>query len=482
MDLDAFLGHTAGAGSRGNFLKNWRKKEPPKLTVWLHLAVGMGHARWSHNWPRIMIREDRDTGEAKREVWGGTWVCHESELVLRKQRFREADGSREVPPVICPLCKTIEVIHEMVLDGRLEWTQPVFRFKGTESEHDVTIRAAGIYNGFKSKDLTKEDKAELRSLKIYPSEAWRENAMTRCQYTFAIVDEDHPEEGVQITDEAEALGNAMKRVLKDKIEEIGREAGNPLRTPYPFMWEYRPDEQFEKKYRVVPKTMVECSEEVDALIRSDAPNLDSHLEPGNIATLRSEMESACLIDDFPFDEIFEAAEKLEAEKKKAAKKAAADDAEDAGNDDTEPPEGGDDAPADDDGTDFEPAKLEADESEAEGDDGELYECDVCDFDELKADDLQCPKCGAVYNDDGDVVSRPCAKCKEQVETSTDARVICGACGTIHLSGSWEVVEPEKKKTTKRKATKRKPAKGKATKGHAKDHVDPTDDLPWGKNK
>lgn len=467
MSLDDFLDHSAGGGSRGNFLKNWRKPKDgsePKIIVWLHLAVGLGFARWAHNWPRIVVREDRDTGEARREVWGGTWVCHESELVLRKQRFRDDDDKREVPPVVCPLCKTIEVVRDMVNEGDLDWTDPIFRFAGTDREHDTVIRAGGIYNAFSRRDLTVEEKGELRKAGIRPSEAWRENAIARCQYTFAIVDHDHPEEGVQITDEAEALGNAMKRVLRDKIEEIGREKGNPLRNPYPFLWEYREAESFEKKYRVVPKTAIECTEEVRALISGDPPDLSGHLKPGNIATLRSEMEQACLIDGFPFDEVFGAAESVK----------------------------GDDDAADE-STDFDPDKLEGrtpevkGKPEPEGDDtdpDDLYVCDVCDFDELKATDVQCPKCGAVYDEDGNVESRPCSKCKAQVALAdqskggqtVDGKAVCPSCATVHDAATWEVVEPAAK------GKKRRSTKG-STKGEPLGDpkaVDPTDDLPWGK--
>lgn len=459
MGLDEFLGHSAGSVTRGNFLKKWRKGDPPKILVWLHLSIGLGFARWSHNWPRIVVREDRDTGEPRREVWGGQWVCHENELVLRKQRFRDDDDEREVPPVTCPMCLAIEAVRRMVREGELDWTTPIFKFKGSDSEHDTVIHAGGIYNAFGRRDLSVEEKGELRKAGIRPSEAWRENATARCQYTFAIVDNDHPEDGVQITDEAEALGNAMKSVLRDKLEEVGIEKGNPLRNPYPFLWEYREAESFEKKYRVVPKTMIECTDEIRELISAPPPDLSSHLAPGNIATLRTDMEQACLIDNFPFDEVFGPAEKAAGEAKKAA---------------------GDDDGADDD-ADFDPEKLEGDD-DAEGEEGaeELYVCDVCDFDEMKESDTQCPKCGACYDEEGEVESRPCAKCKSQImlaEQVQGDKAICAECGAIHSVADWSVAEPAKKATKRRSAKSTKAGKpalrGKAT-------ADPSDDLPWGK--
>lgn len=467
MNLDEFLDHSAGSGMRGNFLKNWRKGEPPKIVVWLHLGVGLGHARWSHNWPRVVVREDRDTGEARKEVWGGQWVCHEREFVLRKQRYRNDDGSREVEPVICPLCRTIEVIHKLVREGDLDWLEPVFRFRGSGKEHDTIIRAGGIYNAYSRRDLTKKEKGELREAGVRPSEAWRENATARCQYTFAIVNNDNPEDGVQITDEAEALGNAMKRVLKDKIEEVGREDGNPLRKPYPFLWEYRATEDFEKKYRVVPKTGIELTDEIAELIGGATPDLSSHLSPGNITTLRTEMEEACLLENFPFDEIFGPAEKAEAEAKAAE------------------PDGDPDDDDGEDNTNFPPDEESkvAEKSVGENEEGEeLFICEACDFDELKEDDVLCPKCGAKYDDEGDLVSRPCGKCKADInlaEQVSGGKCICPDCGAIHDAETWKVAEPPKVKKTRRSAGK---AAGKAStgkRGNAKDHVDPKDDLPWG---
>lgn len=461
MSLDDFLEHSAGGGTRGNFLKNWRKSEPAKIIVWLHLSVGLGFARWAHNWPRTVIREDRDTGKARREIWGGTWVCHENELVLRKQRFRDENDERELPPVVCPLCKTIEVVRRMVREGEIDWTEPVFRFRGDDSERDMIIRAGGIYNAFSRRDLTAAEKGELRRAGIRPSEAWRENAIARCQYTFAVVDQENPEDGVQITDEAEALGNALKRVLRDKIEEIGREKGNPLRNPYPFLWEYRADEPFEKKYRVVPKTTIELTDEIRELISGEPPDLSGHLKPGNVATLRSEMEEACLIEGFPFDEIF-----AEAESRIGKHDPSTRDRDEEDVDEEE-------------SIDFDPEKYEREAKPSKPSkpskpepSEELYVCDVCDFDGLRETDVVCPKCGSEYNEDGEVTSRPCANCKALVSLSeaTGGMVRCGECATNHDVETWEVVEQKKKRRLKPKGSLRSNPRA----------IDPEDDLPWGK--
>lgn len=452
MSIDEFLDHSTGGGGRSNFLGNWRKKDPPKITVWLHTQAGFV-ARWVHNWPRIVVRQDKDTGDTRREVWGGQWVCHERELILRKQRFRDENDVREYPPEVCPLCKTIEIIRSAVATGELSWVEPVFKFTGDNDEHEYIITAGGLYNAFAAKDLTPAQKGEMRRAGIKASEAWRENAIARCQYTFVVVDNAHPENGVQLTDEAEALGNAMKRAIRDKIDELGggedgRLKGNPLRNPYPFLWEYREQEMFEKRYRVVPMSSVPLTDEIRALIDEEPPDLAAHARPGNIKALRADMEKAALVD-LPWDDIFGEAER----------RAGIDDADGFGN--AEPG-----AAVDKKEDDFPPSWNEPTTPAATkpgrtpevsskpkiapkapppappAANEELFACDHCGFDQLRATDAECPKCKSTYSEDGRLETRPCAACGVQTPANGEGnRTICPKCATIHDTETWQPVNP-----------------------------------------
>lgn len=442
MSIDEFLDHSTGGGGRSNFLGNWRKKDPPKITVVLHPAVGFS-ARWAHNWPRIMTRQDKETGATRLEVWGGQWVCHERELILRKQRFRDENDVREHPPEVCPLCKTIEIIRGAVASGELNWLEPVFKFQGDDSDHDYIITAGGIYNAFTSKDLTPQQKGEMRRAGVMASQAWRENAMARCQYTFAVIDVAHPENGVQITDEAEALGNAMKRAIRDKIDEYGggetgRLKGNPLRNPYPFLWEYREAEVFEKKYRVVGMSLMEIPEAVAELFQEEPPDISAHNRPGNVRALRSDMEKAALVD-LPWDEIFADAERaIGAGAEPDTRPAVADRPAEVN---TRPEPAAKAAKPAKAGDDF-PASWSNPATPAAATE-ELFVCDHCEFDGLRATDTTCPKCKSVYDVDGNLTKRPCAACGAltPADGGAEHRSICPDCGAIHDTEAWRVVAP-----------------------------------------
>ena len=443
MSVDEFLDHTTGGGGqRSNFLGNWRKEAPHKIVVALHTQVGL-LARWSHNWPRIVVRTDRDTNAQRREVWGGQWVCHERELNLTKQRVRDENDVREYPPEVCPLCTMIEVVRAAVSRGELSWTEPVFRFQGDDAEHEVVLTAGGLYNAFSRRDLSQEEKVELRKAGIRVSEAWRENTIARCQYTFAVVDIEHPENGVQITDEAEALGKAMQKAIRDEIDrngggEVGKQKGNPLRNPYPFLWEYKEEEEFANKYRAVAMSASALPEAVrELIVDTDPPDLTQHMKPGNVAQLRADMERSALVE-LPWDEIFG-----EAEHRAARDGDAPEPAKPAAK-----PEPAQPHPLGDDDFPPEPSTPAADE--------ELYVCDHCEFDGLHATDRECPKCKSTFDADGNLTARPCVECCSLVPLGNQQQTICEVCATIHTVKTWtRVVEPPPKPAAE--ASKRRSA-------------------------
>ena len=45
MTLDDFMGHETGGGSRGRYLKGWKKRRTPEVRIWLHTR-SMFHALW----------------------------------------------------------------------------------------------------------------------------------------------------------------------------------------------------------------------------------------------------------------------------------------------------------------------------------------------------------------------------------------------------------------------------------------------------
>lgn len=287
----------------------WRKREPPQIDTVLHTRSSIV-ALWRHPWQRI-VEVDRD-GEKQRELWADSFNCWEPEETLKRQYMRDDTGARKYPPTICPVCLMLEWVRAQIRAERLSWTDKVIEFK--VDDKSVVYTAGGIVNAF-SGDLSRQEIAELRKAGIRRDEAWMQNMSPKCNYVFSIVDvgDADVDKGVQIAIEATALGDAVKRVIRDQIDSLGAEEGHPFRNPYVIRWSYRPKEQeFSKKYHALPMPRIVIGPEARALILdADPPDISSTVARGNIASLRSVMESVALID-MPFEEFFAAAEAAEA--------------------------------------------------------------------------------------------------------------------------------------------------------------------------
>lgn len=301
MSLDEFLGHKTSTRDDGGRVLNWKKRKPARLNAWLHTQAPFV-ALWRHGFPRI-VEIERD-GEKMREVWGGTFNCHETEEVLRKQYRRTQNGERILPPERCPICKLNEYLRTEVREGRLNWLTPVFEFVADDPEQTVVLTAAGIFNGFNG-DLSRAEVAEMRRAGVSQKDAWKQNCMAKCSYVFTIVDADEPGDGVQVCVETTALGDAVKAVVRNQMDALGETEGNPLKTPYAIRWEYLPDEQeFGKKYRALPLPKLEMTPEVRALIVDSPPaDIGKLIARGDALALRAVMETAAKIE-LPFDRIF----------------------------------------------------------------------------------------------------------------------------------------------------------------------------------
>ena len=434
MSFEEFLNHSpTSERSSGQFLKKWKKCNPPKVIVWLH-TLSSFQARWTHNWPRIATVEDSDTHTKTLEVKPGMWVCHESEDVLKNQFYRDKnDRIRKNPPKRCPICKMIEWVWQEIHAGNLSWVKPIFSFEGTDGKSHV-LSAGGICNMFSNPNLNPNELAEMKKAGIYRTEAYKQNAMSKCGYIFVVVDNDDPKSGVQITMESKSLGEQMKKAIRDTIDQIAiakridREQaanlGNPLRNPYPFIWEYKDKASFGEMYRVVAlKDMTPDDVVSDLIMNEQAPDLSTFMTPGNVTHLRADMEKAALID-MPFSMFFGTENRANNTYRKIMQdlntpvvvKAPKEEY----NDDNFPVSYG--------------AAIETD--------NEFYACDHCEFDGLKKTDLNCPKCGSTYTPDGKLATRPCPSCKVQVNVDglNSNITTCSGCNSYVNVEEWKVVQ------------------------------------------
>jgi hypothetical protein len=375
MDLDEFLGHSASTSGAG-YLQNW--KTDGQIDIWLHPG-GRFAATWKHRWLRLA--KDKETELLR--VFGWRWKCMEAESVLKKQRFRNDDGTREYPPCRCPFCLLIEWLRGEIDADRLDWTAEVFKFEPEDDEQDEVVIHAGGFTGqiqsaFNKKTITKEQKKEFRELGIYGDEVFMETATCKMTYVLTVVQDQAPEDGTVIARIGESLGKSLKKVIRERREDV-KEKGNPLANPYGFRWEYDANKMFSDMYNCKPMTSLPLTPEIQAAFDEEPPSIAMDLEPGNVAELRLSFEEHWCCKDVtpPWDEIFEKAE--EAVKGTPAAELSTDFAYGANSEEGE--EAGDD----------------------DEDDG-LYECEVCG--KGSAEPNKCEHCGAEYDENGKLVKDP----------------------------------------------------------------------------
>lgn len=302
-DLDGFLGHESRERTSVARLDNWKKRDDKAINSLLHTLAPL-IALWQHNVPRIVTFDKDDV--VRREAWGGDWNCIEPEGILKHQYKRDRDtGEREVPPTVCPMCILIETIRRMVADGRLKFCEPLFRWEGDDPDKARVITAAGIFNGYGSKNLTPAQKRAIAAASISLKHAWKQNAYAKCNYVFTVVDADNPDDGVNITVETTLLGDKVKEVIRDARVALGMDDGNPMKNPYVIRWQHRPDEsEFNKKYKALRMEKFEITEVLRKLIvETDPPDLEPIIRPGNVRKLRADLEAHALVE-LPWDDIF----------------------------------------------------------------------------------------------------------------------------------------------------------------------------------
>lgn len=300
LDLDAFLGHSGSSGG-GSFLKNW--KDGGRIDVWLHPRAKIVPL-WSHNW--YTVGKDRETREPTLRTY--RVVSLEREAILKHRFRRSDDGTREHPPEICPFSKLLEWVHQAIIRKEIRWTDEIFVFD--EVPKDAVILHAGGFTGmFNSKDLEPSELAELRRAGIRRDDAWKEAAHARMQYIFRIVKNSAPEEGCLIALESQALGDKVKRVIGDRIDDVGREKGDPFKTPYAFRWVYDDEKEFSQKYEARAMLSLELTPELQAVFDAEPPSINELTRAPNLRELRASFEAHWVHPVVPpWAELFAAAE------------------------------------------------------------------------------------------------------------------------------------------------------------------------------
>lgn len=314
LAMKAFLGHeTRSGGSGSQFLRGWRKRESGSIDVVLHKKAPIV-ALWQHGLPRIFEQEDKKNGSRTRRVFSGTFNCLEEESVLVKQYRRDRNtGERVLPPVVCPVCRLLESLRGLYETNVLSFTEPLFRWEGDDPNETQELTLGGMLNLYGKDELSQEQRREMKSAGVKLNEAWKQNAWSKCNYLFVVVDTSSVEDGVQIAIETTALGDCVKECIHGQMTSLGEQDGNPMLKPYAIRWEHHPKaREFNKRYKAIAMPRIKITDEIVELIESEPPQLEGIIKPGNITQLRAELESRCILKDpsvIPWDDIFGPAEK-----------------------------------------------------------------------------------------------------------------------------------------------------------------------------
>ena len=303
-------------GPRTKFLKSWKKRQPARLDLWLHTKFGF-RSIVSHKMRKIVVREDRQTGQQKVAVYGEDYCCWDSDARIAAAKRSEAfDEARAT----CPLCLLLSELRKMIDRGELLPDQRIFEFVGDDGVEVVT--AAGAL-GFNWDELTEEQLKSLNKAGINQANGWMQDARPKQQFVFALVDNEAVADGVQITTETKLVGEKLKDVIHDEMVRnspdgqfhVRQTAGNPLAEPYCIRFEHYPRaQQFNKKYHVMSLPKVPLTDEIRKLIVDDDPPDTTHVTgPFNAHALKSLLEQ-CSVVELPLDQCFDTALKVEAER------------------------------------------------------------------------------------------------------------------------------------------------------------------------
>lgn len=373
-EIDDFLNHKSSERG-GSYLKSW--KDNGSVVVWIH-TKHVPKAVWIHPLPKVVVREDRNSGSPTREVWGGSYICYEREDTLKKQYKRTDSGQREFPPRRCPICRFVEWVRLMVESGKMNWCREVFRFDADDPQKTKVLHAGGLYNAFGARDLEDAQVKEMAKHGVYAKTAWRENAMAKLNYLFVVVNDDDPEAGPVVTTVTGLLGDKTKDVIRKAMNPkvLGPERGNPMISPYPICWVY--DEKktkFDEKYDAFRAENSKLTREIERAIRGPALDVSREVAPFDRDSMWAYLEAHCLLpkDKVPWERFFEAASEDDDESGLSVSSARS----------------ADRGPSEDSFSEPAPSKSTAPEEE-------MFACDECGK-AMPASAKTCAHCGARYD-------------------------------------------------------------------------------------
>lgn len=262
-------------GGGYNRLRNW--KEDGEIVVWIHTKT-LIHKRLFHMVPYVGQREDEDTGKKKTSILYLPFVCHEdvNEYLRLGKNFE---------PMHCPLCRFIEHLKNNgnIADGETVWDSSI----GDRKRDRVCTKADFVGDTDGGGD-------------------WRLTFKPSIQYILAVIDNDHPGDGISIAAEKFSLGEKIKSAVQKEIDRRGPDEGDPDRNPYAFKFVFNSKSRTPSDYYdAYPLDRIEMTAEIEELLGQDAQDLSAWISPGDTKILREAMEAHVTVDDVDFDDLFD---------------------------------------------------------------------------------------------------------------------------------------------------------------------------------
>lgn len=308
--VDQFLTHQPGIERRGGkYMRSWKKNGNypggGAIAVW-HSTVQLPVSVWMHQFPRLVVNEDKQTRAVTKNYYMSDFVCWEDEETLRRMYQRDASGLREFPPQRCPICLLLEMLYQAIADKDISSFDEVFRFEGaTDPTKNIVLHAGGMLNLWRPEKMTDPDKQEMAARGLYFSSAWKENCQAKNNYVFTLVQQDDQGAGLQIDTEPGILGDKVRSMINDDIASRGQ-VGNPFTHPYCIEFVYdNTKTDFKEKYRARRIERHLLTESLKQLIYGEAPNLSHVTGAFNGQSMRAVMEKHRMLD-VPWDDLFAA--------------------------------------------------------------------------------------------------------------------------------------------------------------------------------
>lgn len=286
--IDDFLNHEGARTTRAKKLGNW--KEDGSIIVWLHTQY-KPLPMWRFALPIQVTYKEKQSNKEVTKVFAQRFISYDIEATLKNQYKRDTNGQREYPPHD-PIGKLVESMYQAIQNGTLDPFERVWYCEGDDKIVDV---CAAVFCGYLNQSSPDEFKNKAKKAGIKMATYWQDSVQTKLQYAFAVVDNDKPENGVQLAVETNLLGDKMKTAIHNAVETFGKANADPLKTPYAFKWKFNKNADSPMKmYDAVAcgLQVVPLTPEIATLIRDTEPPDDRELrKPYHKGKMRSYVET-----------------------------------------------------------------------------------------------------------------------------------------------------------------------------------------------